>query len=100
VSGVFGCLARRTTKWTGSPSGFLLAFAVVVVWACWGPFVGYSETWQLLINTGTTIVTFLMVFLIQNTQNRDSEALHAKVDAMILANEKISNRMAGIEKED
>jgi low affinity Fe/Cu permease len=79
----------RFAKWTahtcGRPSAFLVATLVIVVWAVTGPLFHYSDTWQLVINTGTTIVTFLMVFLIQNTQNRDSQALHVKLDELIRA---------------
>ncbi|HEX5369173.1 MAG TPA: low affinity iron permease family protein [Dehalococcoidia bacterium] len=76
--------AHYTSTLVGSPPAFMLAFFVVLVWAVSGPFFGFSDTWQLVINTGTTIVTFLMVFLIQNTQNRDSRALHMKLDDLIL----------------
>jgi low affinity Fe/Cu permease len=69
----------------GRPLTFLAAFAVVLLWAVTGPVFGFSDTWQLIINTGTTVVTFLMVFLIQNTQNRDSEAMHLKLDELIRA---------------
>jgi low affinity Fe/Cu permease len=69
----------------GRPHTFLAAFAVVLVWAVTGPLFGFSDTWQLIINTGTTVITFLMVFLIQNTQNRDSEAMHLKLDELIRA---------------
>ena len=74
-------------RWTGSTQAFLLAGCVVAVWAATGPMFGYSETWQLVINTGTTIVTFLMVFLIQCTQNRDAEAVQVKLDELIRATE-------------
>lgn len=77
---------------------FLLAVAVVLVWALTGPLFGFSDTWQLVINTGTTIVTFLMVFLIQATQNRDTLALQLKLDELILATKNASNRIAGIEE--
>jgi low affinity Fe/Cu permease len=81
----FSAVATRVSEMTGSPWGFMLAVAVVVVWAITGPVFGFSETWQLVINTGTTIVTFLMVFLIQNTQNRDQRALHLKLDELLRA---------------
>src|SRR5690242_3258123 len=71
----FGVFAQATSRITGWPSTFLLALLVVVIWAATGPLFGYSDTWQLVINTGTTIITFLMVFLIQNTQNRDTLAI-------------------------
>ncbi len=81
----FSAVATRVSEMTGSPWGFMLAVAVVLVWAITGPLFGFSETWQLVINTGTTIVTFLMVFLIQNTQNRDQRALHLKLDELLRA---------------
>lgn len=83
---------------TGKPSTFLICCLVVVVWAACGPFAHYSDTWQLIINTGTTIVTFLMVFLIQNTQNRDSAALQTKLDELIRALAPAENKFIGIEK--
>jgi low affinity Fe/Cu permease len=76
--------AHRVSGWVGSPLAFAIAFLVVLAWAVTGPAFGFSDTWQLVINTGTTIVTFLMVFLIQNTQNRDSRAIHLKLDDLIL----------------
>ncbi len=80
---LFGDLANRTSQAAGRASTFMLAAAVIVVWAVSGPIFGYSDTWQLVINTGTTIVTFLMVFLIQNSQNRDSAAIQVKLDELI-----------------
>jgi low affinity Fe/Cu permease len=79
----FTRFAKWTAHATGRPMAFTLALSVVLVWLATGPLFGYSDTWQLVINTGTTIVTFLMVFLIQNTQNRDSEALQIKLDELI-----------------
>ena len=79
----FSRFAKWTAKATGRPLTFCLAVGVVVVWAVTGPVFGFSDTWQLVINTGTTIVTFLMVFLIQSTQNRDSEAIQVKLDEVI-----------------
>ena len=81
----------------GQPSAFILAFAIILVWAVTGPLFGWSDTWQLVINTGTTIVTFLMVFLIQNTQNRDGAAIQAKLDELIRASA-AQNRYIGIEQ--
>jgi low affinity Fe/Cu permease len=81
--GFFTRFTSRTAKVLGHPWVFVAAVAVLVVWACTGPLLGFSNTWQLVINTGTTIVTFLMVFIIQNTQNRDSAALHLKLDAVM-----------------
>jgi low affinity Fe/Cu permease len=96
----FGKLAAKTAHVTGKPGTFLLAVAVVVVWGVSGPLFNYSDTWQLVINTGTTIVTFLMVFLIQATQNRDTLALQLKLDELIVATKAAHNEMAGIEEED
>lgn len=79
----FTRFAKWTARVTGRPATFGVAVAVIVVWAATGPLFGFSDTWQLVINTGTTIVTFLMVFLIQNTQNRDSEAIQVKLDELI-----------------
>ena len=81
----------------GQPSAFILAFAIIVVWAVTGPVFGWSDTWQLVINTSTTIVTFLMVFLIQNAQNRDASAIQAKLDELIRAGGKARNEFIGIE---
>ncbi|HEV7714543.1 MAG TPA: low affinity iron permease family protein [Steroidobacteraceae bacterium] len=79
----FTCFAQWTARAAGRPLTFGLAVAVILVWGVSGPLFGFSDTWQLVINTGTTIVTFLMVFLIQNTQNRDSEAIQVKLDELI-----------------
>ena len=79
----FTRFAKATSRAAGRPSAFCSAMAVIVIWAASGPLFGFSDTWQLVINTGTTIVTFLMVFLIQNTQNRDSEAIQVKLDELI-----------------
>ncbi len=94
---LFGAFASKTSQLTGKPITFLLATAIVIVWAATGPIFHYSDTWQLLINTGTTIVTFLMVFLIQNTQNRDTVALQLKLDELIIATSKAHNNIVGIE---
>jgi low affinity Fe/Cu permease len=92
----FSNAASATSRWAGRPSAFLLCVAIVIVWAASGPLFHYSDTWQLVINTGTTIVTFLMVFLIQNTQNRDNIALQAKLDELIRASQ-AKNEFIGIE---
>ena len=81
----------------GSPGAFLLAITVLVAWAVTGPLFGFSDTWQLVINTGTTIVTFLMVFLIQNTQNRDAKAMHLKLDELIRATRGARNALVDLE---
>ena len=93
----FSCFAQATAKWTGHPAVFLLAVSIVVVWTFTGPIFDYSDTWQLVINTGTTIVTFLMVFLIQNTQNRDTMALQLKLSELVLAMKGAENKFASIE---
>ena len=82
---LFRKFSQHMSKAVGSPWAFVTAFAVVLVWAVSGPMFGFSDTWQLVINTGTTIVTFLMVFLIQNTQNRDAQAIHLKLDELVRA---------------
>jgi len=96
----FDHLASHVTRWAGSPLAFVLAFFSIAVWAACGPAFGYAENWQLVINTGTTIVTFLMVFLIQQSQNKDSVALHLKLDELLAASQQASNRMIGIEDLD
>lgn len=85
------------TKATGTPTAFLIALLIVIVWAATGSLFNYSETWQLIINTGTTIVTFLMIFVIQQSQNRDTTALHLKLNELIAANEFTSNRLISSE---
>jgi low affinity Fe/Cu permease len=95
-SEVFASIASSVSRWTGRPLTFLACCGVVVVWAASGPMFHYSDTWQLIINTGTTIVTFLMVFLIQNTQNRDNVALQAKLDELIRVT-RAKNEFIGIE---
>src|SRR5919199_2428926 len=82
-SSIFTSFAKWTSRAAGHPNTFFIAVLVILVWASTGPIFGFSDTWQLVINTGTTIVTFLMVFLIQNTQNRDTEALQVKLDELL-----------------
>ena len=94
---IFATFSHRVASWTGQPLSFILAFLVVAIWLATGPLFHYSDTWQLVINTGTTIVTFLMVFLIQNAQNRDGSAIQAKLDELIRAIETARNEFVGIE---
>ena len=96
----FTAIAGRIAAFAGRPLAFVLALAAVVVWAVTGPIFGFSEVWQLVINTGTTIVTFLMVFLIQQSQNKDSVAVHLKLNELLASNRNASNRMIGIEELD
>lgn len=93
----FEKFANAATKFTGSSAAFISATAIVVIWALSGPIFKYSETWQLVINTGTTIVTFLMVFLIQKAQNKDGKAIQLKLNELIAAQQGASNRMVDIE---
>ena len=96
----FSRIASRASYAAGHYAAFMLALSVIVVWAISGPLFGFSDTWQLVINTGTTIVTFLMVFLIQNSQNRDSRAMHLKLDELIRAIENASNTLIDAEEDD
>jgi len=98
IRDAFGVFARKTSNILGSAWAFVLAIVIIVVWAATGPTFGYSDTWQLIINTGTTIVTFLMVFLIQNTQNRDAKAVHFKLDELIRALGPARNKLVDLEK--
>ena len=97
---VFDRFANTVTRLAGSPGAFMLALGIIVGWALTGPWLDYSETWQLVINTGTTIITFLMVFLIQQSQNKDSRALHIKLNELIASNKRASNRTISIEDLD
>jgi low affinity Fe/Cu permease len=94
---IFRKFARDTAMAMGSSTAFLMAVIVVLLWAVTGPAFGYSDTWQLVINTGTTIITFLMVFLIQATQNRDSAAIHLKLDELLRAVAKARTGLVGLE---
>jgi len=93
----FEKMATNITCWTGSSPAFGIAFAVIIIWGISGPIFKYSDTWQLVINTGTTIITFLMVFLIQKSQNKDSKAIQLKLNELIAASRHASNRMVDIE---
>ena len=96
----FDRFASSVTRWAGSPVAFSAAFLTVLAWAALGPLFRFSENWQLVINTGTTIVTFLMVFLIQQSQNKDSVALHLKLNELLASDRNASNRLIGIEELD
>jgi low affinity Fe/Cu permease len=98
IRDAFGVFARKTSSVLGSAWAFVWAIFIIVVWALTGPTFHYSDTWQLIINTGTTIVTFLMVFLIQNTQNRDAKAVHLKLDELIRALGPARNKLVDLEK--
>ena len=89
--------SRKATEATGTSSAFIIAFLVIVIWAITGPLFGFSDTWQLVINTSTTIVTFLMVFLIQRAQNKDALAIHLKLNEIVAAMEGASNRLIDVE---
>jgi len=95
---IFDRAATHFARLTGHASIFALACLIIVIWGAMGPVLGYSDTWQLVINTSTTIVTFLMVFLIQNTQNRDSEALHLKIDELLRALDAADTRLVDLEE--
>ena len=94
---IFDRIAERIAAWAGRPSAFILALAIIAVWAITGPLFRWSDTWQLVINTGTTNVTFVMVFLIQNAQNRDASAIQCKLDELIRALGHARNVFIGIE---
>jgi len=96
-SGIFSRFATRATHATGSTAAFSIAVGIVVAWLISGPLFGYSDTWQLIINTGTTVVTFLMVFLIQRTQNKDALAVHLKLNEIVAALDGASNRLISVE---
>lgn len=93
----FRKFAHRTSEAVGSIWAFIIALLIIIVWAVTGPIFNYSDTWQLVINTGTTIITFLMVFLIQNTQNRDSKVIHLKIDELLRAVKTARTSMANLE---
>jgi low affinity Fe/Cu permease len=97
---VFDHIASAVTRWVGSPLVFMLALLSVIVWAVTGPIFHFSDTWQLVINTGTTVVTFLMVFLIQQSQNKDSLAIHLKLNELLASHRSASNKIVGAEDLD
>ena len=97
ISALFEQFSSRATQWTGSTAAFITAAGVILVWALLGPIFNYSDTWQLVINTSTTIVTFLMVFLIQRSQNKDALAIHLKLNELVAAVHGASNRLIDVE---
>lgn len=94
----FNSFSNAVTKVTGKPGAFILATLIILIWAITGPIFGFSDTWQLVINTGTTIITFLMVFVIQHSQNKDTLAIQLKLNELIAANNDASNRLVAIEE--
>ena len=92
-----GRVSRAATEWTGSSAAFGMAVLIIVIWLISGPFFDFTDTWQLVINTGTTVVTFLMVFLIQRSQNKDSHAIHLKLNELVAAMQGASNRLINVE---
>lgn len=98
LSKFFNSFSNIATRATGKPGAFILALFVIIVWAITGPIFGFSDTWQLVINTGTTIITFLMVFVIQHSQNKDTVAIQLKLNELIAANSEASNRLVAIEE--
>ena len=93
----FNTFSNVVTKATGTPAAFLIAACVILIWGITGPIFNFSDTWQLVINTGTTIITFLMVFVIQHSQNKDTKAIQLKLNELIAANSEASNRLVSIE---
>jgi low affinity Fe/Cu permease len=94
---LFERIAKMCTRFAGSTAAFVLALAVILAWLITGPIFGYSDTWQLVINTGTTIITFVMVFLIQRSQNKDSQAVHLKLNELVASLQGPSNRLVNVE---
>ena len=97
LSLLFQKMSNKVTKATGSPTAFIIAATVIIIWGITGPLFGFSDTWQLVINTGTTIITFLMVFIIQQSQNKETTAIQLKLNELIACNERASNRLVDIE---
>lgn len=94
---IFTIIANRTAAFVGQPLAFVVAVSAILLWSVSGPFFGFSDTWQLVVNTTTTIITFLIVFLIQNSQNRDAAAIQAKLDELIRVTDQARNQLIGIE---
>ncbi|HMO67644.1 MAG TPA: low affinity iron permease family protein [Novosphingobium sp.] len=94
---IFTVIANRTAAFVGQPLAFVVAVSAILLWSVSGPFFGFSDTWQLVVNTTTTIITFLIVFLIQNSQNRDAAAIQAKLDELIRVTDQARNQLIGIE---
>ena len=97
ITAFFEQFSTNVTKATGSSRAFVVAFLVIIIWGITGPAFGFSNTWQLVINTGTTIITFLMVFIIQHSQNKDTVAIHLKLNELIAASSRASNRLIDVE---
>jgi low affinity Fe/Cu permease len=97
LSAMFQKMSAKVTKATGSPLAFTIALFVVLIWGITGPIFNFSDTWQLVINTGTTIITFLMVFIIQQSQNKDTVAIHLKLNELIASHDRASNRLVDVE---
>ncbi len=97
MNNIFRKIAHKTSEIVGTPYSFIIAFLLIIIWAVCGEFFNYSDTWQLVINTGTTILTFLIVFLIQNTQNRDAKTTHLKLDELILHMKSARNELIDLE---
>jgi low affinity Fe/Cu permease len=97
IARLYNRISTHMTRLTGRPVALLTAFAIILIWALTGPLFSFSDTWQLVINTGTTIITFLMVFIIQQSQNKDTAAIQLKLNELIACNEKASNRLVDIE---
>jgi low affinity Fe/Cu permease len=93
----FDRFSTKATRLTGSPWAFIIAFTIILIWGASGPLFGFSDTWQLVINTGTTIITFLMVFIIQQTQNKDTTAIHLKLNELIASSKEASNQLVDAE---
>lgn len=95
----FATFSRKVSDWAGRPVTFILACALILAWAATGPLFGFSDTWQLIVNTSTTIITFLMVFVLQSSQNRSERAVQAKLDELICTSERASNQLVAIEED-